>query len=573
MADDRPPLDSFVKRPPLDSFVKKPAEKPGFWAGASASDFFKSIGRGAVSAASALGQAEAPLQGMEGVPGSEESAKLAGVPKPPPEQTGPGGRMVQALGETIGNPTSYMAGPPGLGTAASVLGGTIGGQLGSEVGGAPGAVVGGLVGGVAGGGVATAGRRFGTTPTAANLPETNDVQRANRAVQQTLERFGIQPSAGDFRGSPGLQRAEQTGGLLGGGGSYEANKIGAERQLTSAALRLMGTNGEAVIPETLGNPGTIRQAERRIGADFDRAQSLFEIEHTPLFQQELDTIRATAQAEGLDPTAMGRISAMLDRLDPARSPAGGAPRFSDLWTQQGNAFVMPGNSYKTLTEYKSNLSDMRRAPGRLGFYANAIYDAIEHQMQRSAVTPQQQEGLDLLRQARRQWYIKGIIEESINDSKVAGRQGLIDPDKLKRAAAGADPSTDIHQLGEAAGKVMTPPKPMSVFASSHETGQGMLRHAASGGAGALGAGLGFAAGGFPGAAVGATAGALGPGLFGRGVNSPAIQRYLKNAPLGSTRRERELRAAIGAAIGGRNEADNERKKSPLRKRPGAIYEE
>jgi hypothetical protein len=117
----------------------------------------KSIPRGIVSgamgAASALGQAEAGQQGMEGVPGQAESTRL--IEQNVTGKLPSGGKWGTAIGESLGNPASYV-GPGGLlGKAAAAVIGGIGSEAGGQL--TNDSLLGRIIGGAAGGGLAGAG--------------------------------------------------------------------------------------------------------------------------------------------------------------------------------------------------------------------------------------------------------------------------------------------------------------------------------------------------------------------------------------------------------------------------------
>lgn len=592
--------DSFLKLSPeqqgieVDHIAKSlgakaaPKSGGGFWN--SASDFFKSIGsgigQGLADTASAEGRAQESLEtGGAGfsrgsavsggqprtlsdlvtgrnapgltVPDSEESRKIAGVGYEP---QGALGRTVQSVGRAFGTPSSYMMPGGPLAKAAGIAGGAIGAQAGAEAfpNSAVAPVIGGMLGGAASGSpVRRLEGRLGPKPSAARLPDTDPV---HKAYVNTLEQFGVDRlSAGDFTGKHGTRKVEQVGGLLGGGGKYEANKITAEKQLTTAALNLMGEQGERVMPATLGMPGTEKQSADRIGQMFDRAEKMFRLNHEQSFVDGMHRIMNQAAREKIGKEELARLGAIVRRFrtnDP-----------DTIWgpiSKSNPKLVMKGDAYKSFTAYDSALSRAIRKGGDLGYYAQKIDDLLTQQMDRSARGPNQKAGVALLREARKQWYTRGVILDSVTDSKEAGRKGLIDPDKLARNARGAASSTQLSQLAEAAGNVMTEPKPGSIFASSHETGQGLIRHGAQAGAAGVGAAIGFGLGGIPGAAVGLTA----PGLLGRAVNTRLGQRFLKNAP---GPRTLGARAATGARTLGGGAAIGAQQRRDEKKRP-RLYE-
>ena len=161
----------------------------------SAMDFIKSIPggivRGATSAISALGRAEAPLtmppeQAAE-VPGPERSAQLVEQnvtgPLHKPETTA--GRYGASIGETLGNPASWVGpGGPVIKTAANVLGGA-GAQAGEELtGGHP---AGRFIGGMAGGLLPDVGRGLVTATRGLRNPEAAAAADVANAVTRDRE--------------------------------------------------------------------------------------------------------------------------------------------------------------------------------------------------------------------------------------------------------------------------------------------------------------------------------------------------------------------------------------------------
>jgi hypothetical protein len=526
------------------------AQKPS-GIGGTLLDMLKSLGTGVTKGLSEFGRlqqegqqqflGEPPAPGsLSGRPPEQRISPQQGMPDPAAgaqamtpsyqSKTLPG-RAVGAVSEAVTNPINYAIGPGGLaarGTTAglSALGAQAAHEMFPKSAVAP--VIGGAAGGFASAPIISTARRMATTPSAANIQDP-----VHRHYMQTMERHGIDPSAGDYLGRSGVRKAEQVGGLFGGGGRYEANKIRAERQLTGASMGLMGELGDQVLPTTRRISGD------RIGAMFDRAETMFTLDHDQNFIDRLNGIVRQAANERIGDAELARLGAIVDRFK-TNVP-------NTVWKTVNNRLVMGGDAYKSFTEYKSQLSRAMRSGGDLEYFGSQIRAALEDQMDRSAVTPSQQEGVALLRQARNQWYNRGVVLDSVSDSKESTRYGLIDPDKLVRNARGADAAdnTELSQLAEAASHIMTAPKPGSIFASSHETGQGLLRHGAQLGAAGVGAGLGFAVGGVPGMAIGAVA----PGLFGRAVNVPSVQRFIKNAPLAAGRGEYGRRTATGALVG------------------------
>jgi hypothetical protein len=160
----------------------------------SVGDFFRSIPRGFVSgltsAASALGQSEAnltmPPERAAEVPGPERSTELVEQtmtgPMHRPETTA--GRYGASVGETLGNPASWV-GPGGTAvkTAANVLAGA-GAQAGEEL---TGSRVGRFIGGVAGGLLPDVGRGLAVSTRGMRNPEAAATADVANAVTRDRE--------------------------------------------------------------------------------------------------------------------------------------------------------------------------------------------------------------------------------------------------------------------------------------------------------------------------------------------------------------------------------------------------
>jgi hypothetical protein len=157
-------------------------------------DFFKSIPRGIVSglsgAASVLGQSEAnltmPPERAAEVPGPEKSTELVEqhVTGALPRPEGTAGRYGASVGETLGNPASWMGpGGPAVKTAANVLAGA-GAQAGEEL---TGSRAGRFVGGMAGGILPDVGRGLWTSTRGLRDPEAAAAADVANAVTRDRE--------------------------------------------------------------------------------------------------------------------------------------------------------------------------------------------------------------------------------------------------------------------------------------------------------------------------------------------------------------------------------------------------
>lgn len=567
--------DTPAKKPadgkPWEAYSASPAEKPqggggGLWS--SAADFFKSIPqgivRGATSAASALGQAEEGLAtggAEQTVPGAEESSKLAGADKLPQPQ-GMAGRFGGAVGEVIGNPASYMGGPPGIRQGISMLGAGLGGQAGAETG-IPGAS---FVGGMAGGAAAAKVPTLARTGARGAFPmgEANPVRDA---ATKTLESLGVKPTAGDMTGSPALREAERMGA--------QPAKMLAEKQLTEKASGFMGEWTDRIGPEVMN------RARDRIKADFERSTKALTVRENPeLFQKATDLRNQAANILGEE--NYKKVAKLIDDIMPQER---GERWFINKATGQ---LEMKGESYAELTKYKSELGRAMRDPNPdVAHYAKQVRQLIDQALEKSVRSPGEQAAFDTLKKARSQYRARLILQDSLADPKEAARLGRVDPSKFYAAVEkhGGDPmasGSDMDKLAYAARSIMSPMKEASAFSGAHEAGsaRGMARHAgAAAGTGAVGGAAGFAFGGPVGAAVGGAAGTVAglaaPRLAGAVVNNPRVQSYLKNRDrIDATRAAKASRASAGERLAratqrgmvGKNAAQEKRKR-------GAIYQE
>jgi len=541
---------------------KPPAQQGGLWN--SAADFFKSIPTGAVKGLAgtiaASGQAEAGLQGMEGVPGPEKSAQIMGAGSMHQPQ-GQAGRFGEAIGGALGNPTSYLGAGGMIPKALGAIGAGAGGQAAAEM--FPNSsiapVIGGALGGVAGGGLPRAASRF-TTP--------NPIAPERAVAAKALKELGA--SAGDVLGSPKLQATERMGDFAGGGGSFERLKIPVEQKVTERGLGLMGEQGNRITPEVSEN------FRSRNSDMFEQAERKFKVRFDDDFGDGLVNIQREIQRRMPEADRKVLLS-LIDDLDPTQNPPPIRYQGADIpgpsrWTvpKESKTAIpeMTGGTYATFTKKGSNLDRAINSNNPdVAHYAMRIRDVLDDALERSARGAQQKKGVEMIREARRQFYNHMMIMQSLADPRDAAREGLIDPQKLVRnmQKGGSDAKmnylrskTDLHALAETARRLTPYKETSSLFGSEHEGGggRGVVRLVGGGVGGTIGGLVGSAfgpAGTGVGATAGATAGAaLGPGVTGRVINSPTVQRYLKNQfwirhpETGSLKQ----RAIVGGAVGG-----------------------
>ncbi len=546
---------------------EKPAAQGGLWN--SAADFFKSIPTGAVKGLAgtiaASGQAEESLQtggqgfggprslsdlvaerpaGMQ-TPSSEQSAQIMGVGSMHQPQ-GAAGRFGEAIGGALGSPASYLGAGGMIPKAIGAIGAGAGGQAAAEMFPkspiAP--FIGGAVGGMAGG-----------LPRAASRVATpNPITDPTRAAAlKALDNIGAKPSAGDVVGSRGLRQAERLGDYIGGGGSYERIKTQPERAVTSAALKEMGETGEQISNDLFKSSGD------RLGRDFQKAEKDIKVRFDNKLGDGLVKIQQDILNKyGADVTK--RVMGLVDELMPQRSP--GKTWFVPKGSKTGVP-EMKGTSYASFTKKGSSLDRaIHDNNSDVGHFALQIRELLDDAMVRSARGKNQKAAVDLLKQARRQWYNRRMVMLSQTDAKEAKRQGLIDPQKLVQNMQYGGPDkrldfiarrTSLQKTADAAKKILTPYRETGLAGEHGVGGHGPARTLGHASVAGLGAVLG-ASGGPVGSMAGLAAGALAPGAVGRVINSGPVQRYLKNQfwirrpETGSLKQ----RAAVGGAVGGQS---------------------
>jgi hypothetical protein len=557
---------SYAKKQFASGDAKQP-EKPaegGMWN--SAADFFRGIAKGALSQATAEGQAEESLQtggGQRTVPSAQEASKLVGL-----KETPKGGSFTEAAGQGLGTPSNWMMPGGIIAKTLSILGASLGGEAGARL--TPGSAVGPVIGGMAGGmvGAVPGAARVGAELTARANPLGRDPVR--QGMVRTLEQEGVTPTAGETLDSKGIREGERFGSLPGGGKSYQDMKARVGDQLTQAVARKMGEMpgpGAGMTP-TEFTPEIWERSSKRIGKMYEDSIDRIGITFNDNFRDAVNDLRLKAIMDADSPETTSAVHRVLDRLLPTKAPG-------DLWyvDKRTGLEKMRGSAYQEVTSSKSALQALIDSGlGNRKSFGLDIDKLLKNEVRRSARGPLQKQALAQFEEANRQYWVRKVALNSITDE--GAKQGHIDPQKLARALKGEEGlqegSTDLHRLANAARAVLEPYSPLG-FGGAHESGgRGMMASAGRMGAGAVaGGGLGLAAGGVPGAAIGSAAGAISPGLVARKINSPGVQAYLKGRPdfrdylqrrgLLTTPAQRVDTAArsslIGGAIGERREKE------------------
>lgn len=499
------------KLPPGYTLDKSPADMPpgvaldkpdAPWL-SSAKDFFKSIPRGALSgissAMSAAGQAAAHEMSQpdlaEQIPTPKDTTKILeqNVTGDLPQPQGRAGKYGAAIGETLGNPVSYV-GPGGLATklATNIMaatGGEAAGQAAEGTKAEPYArIAGTLLGSYS---PNLLGRAFTPLPTAP----------ARQALVDTLRNEGVTSlTAGQRTGREGLRYAESALGNSLGAGS-QTNRITAEgqSQFTQAALRRAGAAGENAAPEVLA------ANQRRLGDAFE----------------DLST-RNTMVMDRQFVTDINQATRQYQRVPPSQQRSIVEGYVDDIMQHAQAGGVMPGTYYQ---EMRSRLSrqanSLRQTDPTLSEALRDMRDALDNAMRRS-IAPADREAWDTV---RREYGAQKVIEKTASRAGEATAEGQLVPSNLRNTVSAENRGAYARGEGQfadlaRAGAGVMAPMPQS------GTGPRVAMHTmasllggALGGAGGLGAGSG----------LGAVAGAIaGPAIAGRVLMSRPMQGYLGN---------------------------------------------
>lgn len=348
------------------------------------------------------------------------------------------------------------------------------------------AAIGGFVGGVAGGAlpfIAQAAKRA-ISPIAAS-PE-------RQALVDVLRKEGVDLTAGQATGSKPLQWVESSLGDLPGAGRKAAEFSERQgQQFTQAALKRMGATGPLATPDVLDT------ATKRIGQEFERLSANNTLKYDPQFAQDIS-----------------RTISQYDRVLPSQQKQVVAAYLQDILNQpQG----MPGTMYQ---EARSTLSRQANAltnsDPALSNTLKGFQKALDGAMDRS-ISPQDQAAWQTARTEWRNWK---AIEKASTGAGERAAQGYISPSQLRNAVVTqnrggyARGQGDLAELARAGEGVMRP-LPQSGTAPRSNVNN-MI--------GLLAAGGGGAAGGIPGAMLGAAA----PAMVGRLLMSRPVQAYLGN---------------------------------------------
>lgn len=399
---------------------------------------------------------------------------------------------------------------------------------------------------------ALVGSKARQVPRIARAPTTvNDPQHAREV--ETLRDFGIEPTAGDVIKSKGLRRAEGTLGsfpFAGGAAEREDRRVGNE--VTNAVLREMGDTTTDMHDPNADLSGALNQTRDRLQANFEQTARDLPIEHDRQLGNEMQTVIQDAFDEGLTDAQMNRIAAQADNI------------MRGFVTGRARRLAMNGATYQALTRKNAPLFRLENDPDpNLAHYGGRLRSALDDAMERTvdravrnayargqAGGPAQARAqglaasLETLRDSRRQWYTMLVLSRAMAAGGPEAATGRISAPRLKTLIASTQDDkiqyalqrSNLSRLARAGTAVLTS------LPNSSTAERGFMTHEASvlpaaagraigqigaGGTGATGAIAGNAIFGPLGAAAGAALGFAGPGLTGRALLSPSVQRWLK----------------------------------------------
>lgn len=380
------------------------------------------------------------------------------------------------------------------------------------------AKTGGLYGGAIGLGTPLA--ISGVTNTVRRAVSPASTSPARQSLVNTLEREGVDVTAGQATGSDALRYAESE---IGGAAARDLVERQGE-QFTRAALSRAGVNADRATPDVIDNAFT------RIGNQFDSLATRNTLKRDRKLQNDLvDTWRNYMSVT--PPNA--RVPIVADMM-------------TDINNALKNGGSLDGKTYQSLRSRLDRVARGSRDP-ELANTLRDIRSALDDGMERSiaATNPKDLGGW---RNARKEYRNMLVLEQAATGAGENAAAGLISPSALRNATVAkqgrrnyARGSGDFAELARAGEGVV---KPMPQSGTAPRTA---IRNMGAALPALLGAGAGGAAGGGPGAMAGMVAGAALPAFAGRLMMTPAGQAYLKNQLLSGSISP-QFRAKLASAI-------------------------
>ena len=460
-----------------------------------------------------------------------------------------GEEFARTTGEFLGNPSSYIGGGSGtikniVGKAADAVLGAVGSegmhQLAKAANFGP---VGDALSQFAGALIGPGARNL-----AKGAPRLHADPVHDEMVDALRDKYGISPTAGDVRGSKSLRRAESTlGAVPFSFGAAEREDIRVGQEVSNAILRLMGDTTTDMKNPNARFRDALLAAKQRFDADFSFVADQLKIRYDKPLSDQLTKILQDAFNEGLSEDQLRRIQAMTDEVTRR--------------AVTGRRYQIDGENYLAMTEHGSALSRAMDEEGPIGFYATKVRTAIDDAMERTADkavrdaytrgqaggqararAQEMAQALETLRTVRRQYFTYLTAAKAFGSAGQAPKHGRLSAQRLSAILNAGDDNkmrnvferSDLRELSEAASGVI------SNLANSSTAERGLTLAAAEnighragnvfteqGGARAGVVGAAATTGGVLGGIPGALIGFATPGLTGRAILSPPVQKWLK----------------------------------------------
>lgn len=346
-----------------------------------------------------------------------------------------------------------------------------------------------------------------------------------QALAETLRNEGVPLTAGQSSGSRPLQWMESALGDTPGSGGPAARVMENQAEnFTAAALRRAGIDANRATPEVIDN------AFARIGGDIEGVGRRNNVLPTAAFNNEL-----------------GRVERNYNNLVSASNRAPVVANTIDDLRGMIAAGRIDGPQFNAITSRLATQARGSTNDPHLQAALQGIRTALDNAMERSLFRTGNQQDMQILRNARREYRNLLVLERASTGAGSGAAEGLISPSQLRNAvvqqnrrayARGNGDFADLARAGEA----LLKPLPQSGTSPRHNVTH-MLQTI-----GAIVGGSSGAAGGPGGAAAGALAGLAAPAVAGRALLSRPVQAYLGNQVLAAQPRGQIANRALSNAL-------------------------
>ncbi|WP_333631533.1 hypothetical protein [Agrobacterium cavarae] len=343
--------------------------------------------------------------------------------------------------------------------------------------------------------------------------------QARQSLVNTLEREGIDVTAGQATGSDRLRYAESE---IGGRAAQNIAKRQGE-QFTKAALSRAGIQADRATPDVIDGAFT------RIGKQFDDLAS----RNTLMPDKKL--------ARDLGDT--------WQQYREVTNESARAPIVDDVMTDLRNVFKggkLDGAAYQSLSSRLDRAARGSSDPNLAGTLRD-IRSSLDEAMERSIAVSNPKD-LGGWRKARKEYRNMLVLEQAATGAGENAAAGIISPSALRNATVSkqgrrnyARGNGDFAELSRAGAGIMAP------MPQSGTAPRTAIRNFGASLPTVLGAGAGGVAGGGFGAVAGMAAGAALPAFVGKMMMTKPGQAYLKNQLLSGSISP-VLRAKIASAI-------------------------